>query len=308
LFGLLVTGFVRFAPPDAHRAPTSPPVETPRGAEPAPSVDEARERALRERREFILETHARVVGQRNHFEVLGLGREATEAEVKAAYFRLVKQFHPDAVGELPELREAVQAVFARLGAAFEVLGQPKSRAAYGASLPKSPFAPASTVDGPRRPPPSVPGAPLPPAPKHEVSPEDLAWMAQESLKRAEEALSEGKYFDVINVLESQVSSLPGRARHRGRLVLAQAFLHNPQWLHRGEEQLRAVVREDSQNAEAYYLLGMIYKAKELRIRAASMFRKALELRPGHKPAADELASMEKAPPPPRRWFGGSKEG
>ena len=32
---------------------------------------------------------------RNHFEVLGLERSATASEVKEAYFRLAKRFHPD---------------------------------------------------------------------------------------------------------------------------------------------------------------------------------------------------------------------
>ena len=62
------------------------------------------------------------------------------------------------------------------------------------------------------------------------------------------------------------------------------------------------MKEDPQNAEAYYLLGTIYKDRGLRTRAAGMLRRALELRPAHKAAADELAALEKAPPPPRRWF------
>jgi cytochrome c-type biogenesis protein CcmH/NrfG len=136
------------------------------------------------------------------------------------------------------------------------------------------------------------------------SPEDLAWRAEESLKRAEELLGEGKFWETIQLLEGQVALLAGRARHRGRLVLAQAYLHNPKWLHRGEETLRIVVREDPENAEAYYLLGTIYKSGGLSTRAAGMFRKVLELRPAHRQAADELAALDKAPPPPRRWFKG----
>ena len=288
--------------------------ETPPAASPAALAREARERVLRERREAILAAHARVVGQPNHFEVLGLSREATEAEVKAAYFRFAKLFHPDTLGELQDLKEEMQAIFSRLGTAFEVLGQPKSRENYESLLPKAPSFPTHTFGslagfdppaGPRRPPPSVSGAPLPPAP--ELSPEDLAWIGEESLKRAEALLGEGKFWEVIQVLEPHVGALGGRARHRGRLVLAQAYLHNPKWLHRGEELLRAVVQDDPMNVEAYYLLGTIYKTGGLLARAAAMFRKVLEVRPGHKPAADELASLDKAPPPPRRWFRGRQE-
>ena len=90
-------------------------------------------------------------------------------------------------------------------------------------------------------------------------------------------------------------------------MLAQAYLHNPKWLHRGEETLRTVIREDPLNVEAYYLLGTIYKSSGLATRAAGMFRKVLELRPTHKPAADELLALDKAPPPPRRWFKGQND-
>jgi hypothetical protein len=315
LLCLLLAGLARFGSGVKREVRTGAgSLAPPPAGSPAAHPSEAHERALRERREAILAAHARVVGQPNHFEVLGLGREATEAEVKAAYFRLAKLFHPDTLGELQDLREEMEAIFSRLGAAFSVLGQPKSRESYEALLPKPPNFPTHTsrtwagfdpAMAPRRPPPSVSGAPLPPVP--ERSPEDLAWIAEENLKRGEALLGEGKFWDVIQVLDPHVGALVGRARHRGRLVLAQAYLHNPKWLHRGEELLRGVVRDDPMNVEAYYLLGTIYKTGGLGTRAASMFRKVLELRPGHKPAADELASLDQAPPPPRRWFRGREE-
>jgi tetratricopeptide (TPR) repeat protein len=313
LFGLLLAGLARFgsgAPAEGRGVPSPAPRSSPT---PAARTAEAREQALRERREAIKAMHARVVGQPNHFEVLGLGREATEAEVKAAYFRLAKLFHPDTLGELQDLREETEAIFSRLGAAFSILGHPQSRASYEELLPKvqEPLQAPTTWAGfnpptpPRRPPPSVSGAPLAPVPERTA--EDLARIAEENLRHAEALLGEGKFWDVIQVLDSHVGALVGRARHRGRLVLAQAYLHNPKWLHRGEDLLRGVVRDDPMNVEAYYLLGTIYKAGGLANRAASMFRKVLELRPGHKPAADELASLDMAPPPPRRWFRGREE-
>ena len=311
LFGLVASGLVAFG--DRRTAPPkAPAAATPRELR-ARLKEAAADWAKDERRRAILDAHARLVGERDHFAVLGLAREATEAEVKAAYFALARQFHPDALGDLADLADEVQALFARLGMAFDVLGQAKSRAAYEALLPppKRVFGETTThtpAPGlPRRPPPSVPGAPLPPAPVKGRSPEDLAWQAEESLKRAEELLGEGKFWEAIQLLEGQVGWLAGRARHRGRLVLAQAYLHNPKWLHRGEQTLRAVISEDPLNVEAYYLLGTIYKSSGFANRAATMFRKVLELRPTHRPAADELMALDKAPPPPRRWFKGPSD-
>ena len=308
LFGLVAGGLVAFEDRPLAR-PKPLPTPTP-GDLRARLQEAAADWAKDERRRAILDAHARLAGEKDHFVVLGLSREATEAEVKTAYFALARQFHPDTLGDLTDLGEAIQVVFARLGAAFDVLGQAKTRAAYEATLApaKREFGETTTDTPPegttRRAPPSVPGAPLHPVPVPSQSPEDLAWRAEENLKRAEEMLGEGKFWDTIQLLESQVSWLAGRARHRGRLVLAQAYLHNPKWLHRGEETLRTVIREDPLNVEAYYLLGTIYKSSGLTTRAAGMFRKALELRPTHRPAADELAALDKAPPPPRRWFKG----
>lgn len=310
LFSLVVAGVVRFG--DATVS-TSTSAAAEGSQREASSQGAAHARELEARRAMILEAHARIVSERDHFEALGVPREATEAEVKAAYFRLAKLFHPDALGKLADLHEVVQAIFSRIGTAFDVIGQPSSRAAYEAtSFPKRRKAPVAPTPppamAPRRPPPSVHGAPLPePAPRTQ-NPEDLAWMAEEGLRRAEALLAEGKFWDAIQVLEPHVGALSGRARHRGRLVLAQAYMHNPKWLHRGEELLRGVVKDDPLNAEAYYLLGTIYKTGGLPTRAATMFRKVLEVRPGHKPASDELLALEKAPPPPRRWFRGSPSG
>jgi len=302
LLGLIVGGLVRFALPAPKPSAAAPAAGESASPPPTPEVV-----AREARRRSILEAHARIVGERNHFEVLGLTREATDPEVKAAYFGLAKQFHPDTLGELSDLHDTIEAVFTRLGTAFQVLSQAKSRAAYEEMLPKRLAAPhGDPGHGPRRSPPSVSGAPLPPTDARSPTAEDLTWIAEESLRRGEELLSEGKFWEVIQALEGQVGSLTGRSRSRGRLILAQAYLHNPKWLHRGEEQLRAVTKEDPQNAEAYYLLGTIYKTGGLRTRAASMFRRALEVRPAHKPAADELAALDKAPPPPRRWFRSSR--
>ena len=56
------------------------------------------------------------------YNLLGVARNATEAEIKAAYRALVKQHHPDAGGD------EVQIV--ALNAAWEVLGEGERRRAY----------------------------------------------------------------------------------------------------------------------------------------------------------------------------------
>lgn len=69
---------------------------------------------------------------KNHFEVLGLPKEALGAQVKQAYFALAKVYHPDTLqaGSPPELARLKAEVFTMIGEAYRVLGDDKARAAY----------------------------------------------------------------------------------------------------------------------------------------------------------------------------------
>jgi hypothetical protein len=72
----------------------------------------------------------------NHFQLLGLSDKADAAQVKAAYFKLAKLYHPDTVppGGPPELAQLKAQVFAMVGEASRVLGDEQSRADYLESL------------------------------------------------------------------------------------------------------------------------------------------------------------------------------
>jgi tetratricopeptide (TPR) repeat protein len=66
------------------------------------------------------------------FQVLGVKREATGAQIKVAYFQLAKAYHPDTVpaGTPPEVKQLCADVFARIGEAWGVLGEDALRARY----------------------------------------------------------------------------------------------------------------------------------------------------------------------------------
>ncbi|HLI90890.1 MAG TPA: molecular chaperone DnaJ [Ktedonobacteraceae bacterium] len=63
--------------------------------------------------------------KRDYYEVLGISRNATEDEVKRAFRRLAKQYHPDANKE-----QGAEARFVEVNEAYEVLSDPQKRAAY----------------------------------------------------------------------------------------------------------------------------------------------------------------------------------
>ncbi len=64
--------------------------------------------------------------KRDYYEVLEIGREATDTDIKKAYRKLAKQYHPDVN---PEDKSA-EAKFKEVNEAYEVLSDPQKKARY----------------------------------------------------------------------------------------------------------------------------------------------------------------------------------
>lgn len=61
----------------------------------------------------------------NHYQTLEVTQQATQLEIKQAYRRLVKQFHPDSHSETANHEKIIS-----INAAYEVLNDPQSRHNY----------------------------------------------------------------------------------------------------------------------------------------------------------------------------------
>ena len=328
LLGLLLTGRVEYRPaPRAERhPPTTPPLAASEGPAPAgetsppdavapdgafplvslieddvpPATVEAAapppslplDPETRERKREIREVFDSL-SSKNHFEVLGVEPGCSDAEVKRAYAALVKRYHPDAHRDprLEDMHDYLEAIFIRVGEAWEVLGEARSRASSEArsgvvrrprEAKPSPSAASGVLPKPAAPPAA------PPAPDY-VPPEEI-------LLRARLLISKARYWDAIQVLESTVPQMePIRNQHKGRILLARAYAKNPNWVRRAEEYLHAVVREDPNNVEAHYELGRLYKQVGQAARAQAAFRRVVELKPEHREATAELG-LDGSPP------------
>jgi tetratricopeptide (TPR) repeat protein len=303
LFALLSTGMIEYLPLPPKPRPADPKKKaaapTQMAAAPAPELplvilppppteEESKAQAAEHaaiaqddpRRMEILEAFAGLK-HHTHFQVLGLERASTEAQVKEAYFRLARRFHPDVHHDpaLADLRDKIEAIFVRLGEAYEVLRNPRIRAKYEAQINPSPAAPA-------------PAAPAP-AP---VDRETEAKEAAVAIKRAARLLSSEMYWDAIQVLEPAVLRAVGKPRQEGRVLLARAYMKNVNWLKQGEELLQEVMKEDPKHAEACLLLAQIYRDQGLKARAAHMLRKAADLLPDNLEVRAELEKMTEQEP------------
>lgn len=260
LLALLATGLVEYAS------------DQPKGQERASTAQFLRQE--------ILDAEERSRGG-NPFEILGVPYEATDAEVKAAYMRLAKRYHPDVHHEpaLADLRDRLEALFFRVGEAFQAIGDPMLRLAQRARLDPSRPVPAAS-------------RPSAAAPEPRVSPRH----AEDMLRRAEERFQDGRYWEAVAVLQETIGLASGRVRQRARVLLARTYLKYPESTKQAEKVLLTELREDPDNVDALFYLGCLYKRTGLESRALGMFRRVLEIRPKHREALAEVAGLGPAEP------------
>jgi hypothetical protein len=229
---------------------------------------------------------------RSHFEVLGLPRTATDADIREAGQRFTKRFHPDApvAPDAAHLKREMQVVFIRVAEAYEVLRDPARRARHESMLGVIPPTPPSARPAPgsdpepRTTPSGVPAA----AP----DPDSDLRLAAVILKEARALLAQDRNWDAIRKLEDALELAPGSKVNQSlRVLLAHATGKNPKWQKRAEEMLLSVIQENPNAPDAHLELGALYKRAGLKARAAAQFRTVLQLRPADPLAEAELAGL-----------------
>jgi molecular chaperone DnaJ len=67
-----------------------------------------------------------MAAQRDHYDVLGVGRNASQEEIKKAYRKLAREYHPDR----NQGDKSAEERFKAISQAYDVLGDPEKRKAY----------------------------------------------------------------------------------------------------------------------------------------------------------------------------------
>lgn len=113
----------------------------------------------------------------NHYELLEISVDATSQEIKAAYYRLSKELHPDRLppNTPPRARQLIEEQYKQINAAYSVLSDAAQRRAYDAQQPY----PHRTVATPHQ---------NRAAPQPQVESDPLAWFDEATLTAAAERL------------------------------------------------------------------------------------------------------------------------
>jgi curved DNA-binding protein CbpA len=201
------------------------------------------------------------------YEILGVPRTATQAEVRAAYVRLAKERHPDRFPD-PIEKERAQEFFKELTTAFNTIFNERSRKEYDGQ------ARHSQVKTPQE-------------------------IGRESYERGMAEMQARRYFDAAELFRTAVRHEETEPAYHA--ALAQALVHNPHWVREGIQCLEKAQQLAPRNPAYHAQLAIILAGQGLKLRARKELEAALNLGPSNAEvvrAAQVVGAMDRTEPAP----------
>jgi tetratricopeptide (TPR) repeat protein len=198
------------------------------------------------------------------YQVLGVKEDATPVQIRTAYFDLAKRFHPDKFSRYPDFSKyakMLEDLFATINEAYQILGDPEEKAKYNRRIQEGK---TLTVDVNEK--------------ARTLTAEARAAIQQKQFGTAIQKLNEVVYLK--------------KADAKTYLYLGQCFLKDADKVKDAEAAIKKSMDMEPNDAEAHYLLGMVYLQARLKGRAVKSFQRALELNPAHLDADQQIKALE----------------
>lgn len=206
------------------------------------------------------------------YERLQLGPWASREEIRAAYFRLAKELHPDRqAGKDAGATER----FLEIQQAYEILMDPNLRLEYERTHKSGPAQREDPVSEGQRP---VMVARAAAGPTEEELQD-----AEKAFQRAQDLLVAGRSDAALRAMQAVVRVVPRVARYRSLLGYCLAL--EGQNLHAARDHCRYAVEAEPFEADHQARLGFVYQQAGLQRTADKCFRDALRIEPKNAIAA-----------------------
>jgi curved DNA-binding protein CbpA len=199
----------------------------------------------------------------DYYELLGLPRDATAADVRKAYAKIARERHPDRFPD-PVERERAQEFFKVATAAFNALSNERARREYDDSLAKP------VVLGP-------------------------AEIARQAYERGLAHYEAKAFHEAVELLRSAVTHAPEEARYRAALAVALA--RNPHWAREAIQEAEKAIQLEPAKAFHQGVLAELLLAQGLKLRARRAAEGALRLDPREGRALRVLQEADDDEPP-----------
>jgi curved DNA-binding protein CbpA len=232
----------------------------------------------------------RVKNARTHYEVLGVAREASAAELKTVYYQLARRYHPDRFRKSDAaLLPRIEAAFARITQAYDTLRDDQVRASYDAKLEMhkrveqlADAAPKASTPAPQQPETVAEGAAEPVV--------SAAERAAVQFKEGFAAFEMGQKKVALGLFASAARAVPNEPRYRA--FYGQVLAENEATRRAAEAELNAAVKLDPQNVEYRMMLAELYRDLGLKLRAKGEAERAVAADPNNRKARDLLRTLK----------------
>lgn len=223
------------------------------------------------------------LSRKDFYGLLGIGPNPELGEIKSAYYKLAKKFHPDRFYGVEDaiLKEKVDVIFAAINVAYETLKNSKKRTEYDNSPADKRVISSTTIIS------DVTGDS---AARQPQSPEKAGRMAEEHARQAQKAYEDGNYQQAVQFLKSATKISPNIAKYWRQLGIAMS--KGPQWRKEAEDSFYHAIQLEPRNPENHLHLGFLYKHSGLKLRARKQFSTVLQLEPRSDVAARELSELD----------------
>ncbi len=213
-----------------------------------------------ELREMIEQMHS-ICESLGYYGVLGIKAQASLPEIKSAYYRAAKKFHPDMhFFEADEsLKGKLSDIFSYVYDAYSTLSNPQKRRKYDGLLTTGPAKPAAAQDRARA-----------------CFEEGKTHLKKHDHRKAEALFAQATYFD---------SAVPEYHYHYGLSFIKQ---RQPQ---KAARAIEAALRLEPDNATYLAELGFVYLDLGFPKRAGGLFEKALRKSPDHARSLEGLKKI-----------------
>ena len=218
----------------------------------------------------------RLSAAKNHYDILGVPKGSSTAEIKDAYHTLARRFHPDRFHQSnSELRTRVESAFARMAQAYEVLSDTKLRDTYDQ---------AGTTKRTRK---SNTG----PKAARDANVKDQGnSRAETCFRMGTEALERNQIDQAIRLLAEAAMLEPREARYHARY--GSALMRRPGSRRTAETELQAALAIEPDNASFRVMLAELYQQLGLRRRAEGEAARALAADPANQAARALLSNLK----------------
>lgn len=209
---------------------------------------------------------------KDHYEILGVKPGASPMEIKKAYFRLAKAYHPDRHHEpgMEAVHPMLVVLFDRLTEAYEILSHEPSRRDYNKVQTSQRQSRAQA--------------------ELDTTTSRLQQMADEQGRLGEAALLAGNVKEAIACLELATQQDDLRARYHA--LLGQALAAVPARRGDAEVELKRAIELEPSNADYHLVLGVVYLQGKALGKALIRFEEALRWDPGNAKAKQLLEQLK----------------